>query len=333
MRTTVTALADRLRSEADAWEFLEELRWPGGVECPKCHGSDVYLVKPKNGHSRRTSSGSMSERRTWNCRTCRRQFSATTGTMMHGTKIPLRTWVLVIFEMCASKNGIAAREIERKYGLCCRSAWFLMHRIREAMKSDGLVGSMRGTIVADETWIGGNPKKMNRSRKGDIYKLRLVIDPERATEKTDKTPVLSLIDAETGEVRSAVLPRVDGSNLRKAIAKQVDMAGSVLWTDEGAWYNQLGREFISHGTVNHAQGEFVDWITGASTNKAENYFSQLKRSLTGTHHRVSVEHLPRYLAEFDYRYTTKHLADGERMAALVGRGEGRRLTYKRVAAR
>jgi len=92
MRTTVTALTDRLRTEADAWEFLEELRWPNGPKCPACHGTDVYLIQPKNGTSRRTSSGSMSQRRTWNCRPCKRQFSATTGTMMHGTKIPLRIW-------------------------------------------------------------------------------------------------------------------------------------------------------------------------------------------------------------------------------------------------
>lgn len=330
MRTTVIALAERLRTEADAWEFLEELRWPNGVICPKCHGSDVYLVVPRNGTSRRTSSGSMSERRTWNCRPCRRQFSATTGTMMHGTKIPLRTWVLVIFEMCASKNGVAGREIERKYGLCSRSAWFLMHRIREAMKSDALIGSMRGTIVADEAFIGPDPKKMNKTTRAKWEARRN--DPHSGFEGWgDKTPVLSLINATTGEVRSAVLPRVDGSNLRKAIAERVDMAGSVLWTDESLSYGPVAAEFIDHLTVNHSADEYVG-PRGQSTNKAENFFSQLKRSLTGTHHRVSIEHLPRYLAEFDYRYTTKGLSDGARMAALVGNAEGRRLTYKRVKA-
>jgi transposase-like protein len=329
MRTTVTALADRLRTEADAWEFLEELRWPGGVACPKCHGSDVYLIVPKNGTSRRTSSGSMSQRRTWNCRACKRQFSATTGTMMHGTKISLRIWVLVIFEMCASKNGVAAREIERKYGLCCRSAWFLMHRIREAMKHDGL--TMLGTIQADEAWIGGNPKRANKSRSHEIYKLRMIPN-DAAHGGTEKTPVVSLINADTGEVRSAVVPRVDGNNLAKVISNNVDVANSVLWTDEGKWYGPIGKQFRAHQTVNHSIEEYRDWITGATVNKAENYFSQLKRSLTGTHHRVSVDHLPRYLAEFDYRYSTKHLTDGDRMAVLVGRGEGRRITYKRVAA-
>jgi transposase-like protein len=328
MRTTLPALTDRLRTEADAWAFLEELRWPNGVACPKCGGSDVYLIVPKNGNSRPRASGYMSERRTWRCRPCNRQFSATTGTMMHGTKIPLRTWVLVIFEMCASKNGVAAREIERKYGLCCRSAWFLMHRIREAMQHDGL--TMRGTIQSDETWIGGNPKKANKSRSHELYKLRNV--PKVAHGGTAKTPVVSLINADTGEVRSAVVPRVDGDNLAKVISQHVDMAGSVLHTDEAAYYGPIGKQFQRHETVNHSIEEYVDWITGASVNRAEGYFGQLKRSLTGTHHKVSVEHLPRYLAEFDYRYNTCHVSDGDRMAALVKRGEGRRITYKRVKA-
>ncbi|MGD0255861.1 MAG: IS1595 family transposase [Acidimicrobiales bacterium] len=108
--------------------------------------------------------------------------------------------------------------------------------------------------------------------------------------------------------------------------------GSELWTDEGKWYRQLGEEFIRHATVNHIEDEYVSRATGASTNKAENFFSQLKRSLDGTHHHVSVEHLPRYLSEFDYRFSTRKLSDGERMAQLVRRAEGRRLTYKRVKA-
>ena len=232
---------------------------------------------------------------------------------------------MVFFEMASSKNGVSACEIERKYGLCSRSAWFLMHRIREAMKSDALIATMRGTIVADETFIGGDPKRMNAQRR-KMWEFGL------DRHHTDKTPVVSLIDADTGEVRSRVMPKVTGANLHKFMSQHVDMAGSELWTDEGAWYDQLGREFIRHATVNHSDDEYVSRATGASTNKAENFFSQLKRSLDGTHHHVSVEHLPRYLSEFDYRFSTRKLSDGERMVQLVKRAEGRRLTYKRVKA-
>jgi hypothetical protein len=128
-----------------------------------------------------------------------------------------------------------------------------------------------------------------------------------------------------------VVPKVNGTNLRKIISEQVDMAGSTLWTDEGSWYDQLGKEFISHATVNHSADEYVDWITGASTNKAENFFSQLKRSIDGTHHHVSVEHLPRYLAEFDFRHSTCKMTDEARMHLLASQMEGR-LTLRRVTA-
>ncbi len=335
MRMTVTTLSDRLRSEADAWVFLEELRWPNGPKCPTCHGQAVYLIVPKNGCSRRTVSGSMSERRTWNCRQCRKagrkpQFSATTGTMMHGTRIPIRTWVMVFFEMAASKNGVAALEIERKYGLCPRSAWFLMHRIRETMKSDALMTTMRGTVVADETFIGGDPKRMNAKTRARLDSLRMKPGTGLRFAESARTPVLSLIDATTGEVRSRIIPDVTGATLRKVISEHVNMAGSELWTDEGSWYVALGREFTRHATVNHKAKQYVR--NGASTNKLENFFSQLKRSIDGTHHHVSREHLARYLAEFDYRFTTRELSDGERMAEMVRRAEGRRLTYKRTRA-
>src|ERR1022692_3755802 len=202
MRTTVTGLADKLRTEADAWEFLEGLRWPNGVICPECRSEDVYLIVPKNGVSRKTVSGSLSQRRTWNCRPCRRQFSGTTGTMMHGTRLPIRLWVLVIFEMVASKNGVAALEIERKYGICSRSAWFLMHRIREAMATP-YATMFQGVVMADEAYIGGEPENRHARQRG----------PERSGRGTDKTPVVSIIDQETGEVRSHVVTDVSGITL------------------------------------------------------------------------------------------------------------------------
>ena len=128
---------------------------------------------------------------------------------------------------------------------------------------------------------------------------------------------------------SRVVPRVDGTNLRKVMAEQVDMAGSTLWTDEGSWYGPIGREFLAHVTVNHSEDEYVDRATGATTNRAEDYFSQLKRSIDGTHHQISREHLPRYLAEFDFRYSTSRLSDTDRVERLMGQTD-RRLSYKRL---
>jgi transposase-like protein len=193
------------------------------------------------------------------------------------------------------------------------------------MKSDALIATMRGTIVADETWIGGDP--INRHHRGQAQEP-ITREDGRPNLHTDKTPVLSLINATTGEVRSRVMPNVTAANLRKFISEHVDMAGSTLYTDEARYYDQIGAEFVSHEAVNHSIGEYVRG--NVTTNRAEGYFGQLKRSLDGTHHHVSREHLHRYLAEFDYRYSTCRVSDAARMAAVVRRAEGRRLTYKRV---
>ena len=333
MKTTLLSLADQIRTEADAYEYLESLRWPDGIVCPNCHGVDVYLIQPANGISRKATNGTPSQRRVWNCRSCRRaghspQFSAISGTVMHGTKVPVRVWVLVLFDMIAAKNGISAREVERKYGICARSAWFVCHRIREAMKSDGLVGTMRGTIISDETWVGGNPENRHGGSVAPPEYVPIVPGVKRVY--TEKTVVLSLINAETGEVRSRVVPDVKANTLRKVIAEQVDMAGSHLMTDEGTWYKPIGREFASHQSVNHSAGEYVRG--NVTTNRLEGFFGQMKRSIDGTHHHVSKEHLHRYLSEHDFRYTTCKMADVDRLARVVERADGRRLTYKRVKA-
>ncbi|MDP9329840.1 MAG: IS1595 family transposase, partial [Actinomycetota bacterium] len=217
--TNILRIAERIPDEAAAYAYLEELRWNGSPVCPHCGNEDrCYFLNPANGKTRKTRSGRPTQRRLWKCGACRKQFSVLTDTVMHGTKIPVRTWVFVIFEMCSSKNGVSAREIERKYGIASRSAWFMTHRIREAMKDDGL-SMFVGTVVADETFIGGkasNMHKRDRARK------------ITGTGGKDKTAVLSLVNTGTGEVRSRVVADVTGPTLRKAIAEQVDVAGSVL---------------------------------------------------------------------------------------------------------
>lgn len=144
--------------------------------------------------------------------------------------------------------------------------------------------------------------------------------------------MLTLINKETGEARSRVIPNVTAATLRKTIAKHVDMAATTLHTDEHVSYRSFASEFLAHETVNHSADEYVRYDRGRviTSNQAENFFSQLKRSLDGTHHHVSAVHLPRYLAEFDYRYSTRKLSDTARMRALMGHTGGRRLTYKRV---
>ncbi len=318
-RITVNGLANQIDDEHDAYAFLEGLRWGNRPVCPHCDSERVFYLNPVNGRSRKTRTGAASQRRVWKCGACRKQFSVLTGTIFHGTKIPLRTWLFVIFEMCANKNGIAAREIERKYGLTPKSAWFMTQRIREAMRREPLAGLLSGVVVADETYIGGDPRKMNRkARAGRDF---------GTGRGTHKTMVLTLIEKHSGEARSRVMPTVTGMNLAQIFKEHVDTAQSLLWTDKLPAYVEPGRPFVTHETVDHSADEYVS-PTGATTNPAEGYFSQLKRSIDGTHHHVSRRHLARYLAEYDYRYSTRKLNDTQRTRKLVGQVGGKRLTYR-----
>jgi transposase-like protein len=323
---SVVKLMNRIDTEGAAYAFLEELRWgnPAHPVCPHCGHEKAYFLTPKTGDSRKTRTGANSERRVWKCAGCRKQFSVLTGTIFHGTKISVRVWVLVIFEMCANKNGISAREIERKYDLTPKSAWFLTQRIREAMKRDPLAGMLAGTIVADETFIGGKPRNKHKEGRKPVGR------GGGSGGYTGKTAVLALVHRESGEVRTQVVPDVTGATLRKALDNHIDVANSVLHTDKSKSYVTMGQEFIEHHSVDHSTNEYVKYVPGghAGTNQAENYFSQLKRSIDGTHHHVSTVHLERYLAEFDYRYSTRKLSDTARMRDLLGRVDGKRLSYR-----
>jgi hypothetical protein len=234
---------------------------------------------------------------------------------MHGTHIPIRTWVFVFFELCSSKNGIAAREIERRYDLSPKSAWFLLHRIREAMASGPGADLFSGVVIADEAWIGGKPRNRHANKRAGSKQ-----------GKTDKTPTVSLVHSETGEVRSRVVPNVSAKTLRNVVSEHVRMESTVLHTDAAGAYGSFASELADHLSVNHHVGEYVR--NGVSTNKAENYFSQLKRSIDGTHHHVSREHLGRYLGEFDFRYSTHDMTDTARVNNLLSRVGGRKLLYR-----
>lgn len=336
MKLTLAELRKRVRDEADAYVLLEELRWGSEHErlsCPHCHHNKAYFLRPRTGQrvtgpARKDGTRPHTQRRVWKCAKCRKQFSVLTGTIFHGTKVSLATWLTVMVQMCSAKNGISAREIERMHDVTPETAWFMLHRLRTAMEREplaGMLGGNGGVVIADETFIGGKPGNRHRQHGTKRYGTGAQAD------NPPKIPVLSLVDKQTGEVRSRIIPRVDGSNLRKAIAEQVDMADTVLHTDESASYKAFAHEFSAHESVSHSAGEYVRGQV--TTNRLEGYFSQLKRSIDGTHHHVSHEHLPRYLAEFDFRYGTRKLKDHERLQRMIGQAEGRRLTYRPLTDR
>jgi len=257
---SIPSLAQDLQTEADAYRFLEDLRWQGTPVCPHCEATGAYFLTPKNGTARTTRTGAQTERRLWKCRVCRKQFSVITNTVMHGTKVPIRTWVFVLLEMVASKNGVAAREIERKYQVTPRTAWHMTCRIREAMKADPLASLFSGIVEADEMYVGPRTK-------GQGHGL------------DEKVPVVTVIER-GGRAKSVVASDNTGKVLVPLVAGSV-APGTAVVTDSWKGYNDLRHHVAKHETVNHRVKE---WTRGEwTTNTVEGFFGQVRRSITGTH--------------------------------------------------
>ena len=197
----------------------------------------------------------------------------------------------------------------------------MVHRIREAMRREPMAGLLKGEVVVDETYIGGKPS----NRHG--HKLRT-----RLQGVTDKTPVVALISRDTGEIRAKAVTNVTAENLHATISGEVEPKLTILHTDGNFRYPRIARYYAGHEVVDHQAGEYVR-RDGVSTNKAENFFSQLKRSLDGTHHHVSAQRLNRYVDKFAFRHTYCDDTDTERMVRIIGRTTGRRMTYKRPTDR
>ena len=307
---SIPSLAQDLKTEGDAYRFLEDLRWRGRPVCPHCGATAAYFLTPRNGDSRATRTGAKTERRLWKCRSCRKQFSVITNTVMHGTKVPIRTWVFVLLEMVASKNGVAAREIERKYRVTPRTAWHMTCRIREAMKSDPLASLFSGVVEADEMYVG--PRQRGKGSGMD-----------------NKVPVVTLVER-GGRARSVVAQDNTGATLVPLVARSVE-PGTAVVTDSWRGYADLHHFVAKHEQVNHG---IKEWARGEwTTNSVEGFFGQVRRSISGTHHQVTNKHVARYMAEFDFRYSTRKSSDSKRLATLISQVGGKRLTYDELRGR
>jgi hypothetical protein len=248
------------------------------------------------------------------CNVCRQKFTVRTGTVMERSHVPLHKWLLATHLMAASKKGMSAKQIERMIGVTYKTAWFLMHRIREAMDEANNTGPLGGpdkVVESDEAFLGGFKKK----------RLSGKVAP--------KKKVVTLVER-GGRARSFHITHVDHTNIRSAIVQNVHRS-SHLRTDDARFYNRIGEEFASHQTTLHSNREFSRG-DGNHSNTAENFFSILKRGVIGTYHHWSATHVHRYLAEFDLRYSTKDVTDGERADRILKGMVGRRLTYRRTDA-
>lgn len=322
----LASLPKYLSDEAEAWLLLERLRW--GTEatqvCPHCGTIDShYFISAKSGE-RRTKAGNITYRRLWRCRekVCRKQFSVLMGTVFESSKVPVSKWLLALWLIGAGKNGVSALELQRHLGVAYQTAWFIGHRLREAMTREPLAAMLSGTVVADETFIGGEPKNKHRQgqKKGGYTARR----PGGGTAHMQ--PVFALIEKGTGTVRASTVTDVTGATLRKAMGENVDMPNTVLHTDAAMAYRPIGREMAGHEYVDHSSWEYVRGEV--STNMAESFFAQFKRSLDGTFHNVSREHLNRYVDEFSFRWNTRKLTDQARIQGIIDGAVGKRLTYR-----
>ena len=298
----MTNLTDPIfHDEKAAEKHIEVSRWNGEPVCPHCGSTHVTRMKGKT------------QRGMFQCNDCRDKFTVRTGTVMERSHVPLHKWLLAMHLLASSKKGISASQIARNIGVTYKTAWFLCHRIREAMdgaNGNGPLGGKNRVVEADETFVGGKAK--NRAHR----------------KPRAKQPVVALVDRE-GHVRSFHVAKVNAKDLRNLIVTNVHR-DSHLMTDEAHVYTKVGREFAGHSVVNHSAKQYVTTGGFKHSNTAENFFSIFKRGVIGVYHHMSEAHLGRYSREFDFRYNTRELTDGERAAVALKGIEGKRLTYRRT---
>ncbi|MBN9086013.1 MAG: IS1595 family transposase [Reyranella sp.] len=296
--------APQFTDENAAREALEAIRWPGGPVCPFC--GVVGNITRLQGKSARPGQ--------LQCNDCRRSFTVTVGTVFERSHIPLHKWLLASHLMASSKKGISAHQLHRMLGVTYKTAWFMAHRIREAMTPPSGGSPLGGSgkhIEADETYIGKKHGKVARRGTGH------------------KRVVVSLVER-GGGVRSFHVDTADIPTVKKIIDQHADRA-STLNTDEAAMYSGVGREFAKHQMVHHGREEFVRG--DAHTNTLEGYFSIFKRGMKGVYQHCDERHLQRYLNEFDFRYSNRAAlgtSDKERATKALKGIEGKRLTYRRI---
>jgi transposase-like protein len=296
-------------NEEAAFEYVEAHLWPEGPVCPHCGNCDSERIGRLTG---KTSRPGLRK-----CYACRKTFTVRIGSIFEDSHFPLHLWLQAIQLICGSKKGISTRQIQRTFNCSMKTAWFLMHRIREIMKpvddSSPLGGEGR-TIEADVTFVGRRP--FTKVKHGGQQHLN---------------PVMSLVERK-GKVRSALVPDVRAHNLGAVLENRAS-PDSHLMTDEAIAFRELGWNFATHQTVTHSKDEYVrregDWVI--TTNTIEGFFSILKRGIYGVYQHVSEAHLGRHLTEFDFRYSNREklgVNDVQRASVALKGAAGRRLTYE-----
>jgi transposase-like protein len=296
--------------ETAARAWFETTRWPNGPICPKCGSAKHYATKKPG---------------TYRCAapTCRKDFTVMTGSVMERSHAKLTQWAAAFHMAASSKKGFAAYQLMRELGCQYNTAWFLHHRVMEAMRRGNLdlppMGGDGSIVEADETYYGNIEKAKRRTKttSGRPY------TKSGRTGPSNKRPIVALVER-GGNVRTFHVPVADKASVQKIVRENIARE-SRLHTDESVLYVGIGDHFSSHERVKHSVGEYVR--DDVHTNSAEGYFSIFKRGMRGVYQHCGEKHLHRYLAEFDFRYNTRKITDMERTELAVRGGEGKRLTY------
>jgi len=298
--------------EKAAFEHVESILWPEGPVCPHCGNVDKHypLTGIRSKPSKKNPKG-VERHGLYKCAACRKQFTVRIGTIFEESKLPLHKWLQAIHLMCSSKKGISSNQLARVLEITVKSAWFLSHRIREAMRSDEFtpIGGKGEIVEADETFIGRKPGMPKR--RGTSHKMA----------------VLSLVQR-AGSVRSFPIDTTRASEIGPIVNENIDRE-SWFMTDEAKQYDPIGKGYRYHSTVNHGKGEYVNGPI--HTNTIEGYFSIFKRGMKGIYQHCSEKHLHRYLAEFDFRYSNRvrlGVGDSMRSNKVVLSTTGRRMMYR-----
>ena len=297
-------LFEEFGSEDKCHAFLEELRWPDGVKCPRCGSDKISRI---------------AKRRQFDCDGCRYQFSVRVGTLFHDSKLPLWKWFLAVYVMGESKKGVSANQLKRMLGVSYKTAWYLCHRIRAAMHNES-APLLRGIVEADETYIGGKPR--NRQH-GYRAKQRAAL-----SRRDNKTVVLGAVQR-GGQVRLRVAPDSTSESVKGFLADVVHGDAEAIYTDAHRSYRGIGDENTRHEYVDHSRDE---WVNGqVHTNTVESVWSLFDRSVIGAYHKLSVKHLPAYLDEAAYRWNNRENPFWFRdtLLALV---EGETMTFSDLTA-
>lgn len=297
-------------NEEAAYTFVESRIWPKGPVCPHCGG--VERISKMQGKSTRIGA--------YKCYDCRKPFTVKIGTIFESSHIPMRLWLQAIFLIASSKKGISSHQLHRTLGITLKSAWFMSHRIREAMNSNDVTpfGSDGGAVEVDETFIGRDfTKKPKGSKIGRGFE--------------HKNKVFSLIDRKSGKARSMVVDNLKLATLLPILQANIAQDAHVM-TDDAAQYKPLYKFFADHGFTKHMLGEYVSRTNpNVHTNTIEGFFSIFKRGMKGIYQHCGHNHLNRYLAEFDFRYNNRiglGIDDTQRANSILKGAKGKRLTYE-----